>query len=223
MSEGDKSITHKVVTPASAPTHAPKQLTVLDVGRTEVMLQWAPPNTEGGDVTGYRLYYDQEGSDEFTEVEVPPTQCTYNASGLAPGAVYRFQVVAYNPGGDSPETPTLRFKLADGKASPVKPRIGAGDAGVISRRKASLAEGAGGGGADAAAVAATTVVTEPGQQMGSIGAAVTGTGMHYASPTTVAEGAKVVVASPPNTAAALLAAAAEKEKAVKLRPKKAVV
>lgn len=48
------------------------------------------------------------------------TQCSYRATGLQPGAIYRFQIVAFNEGGDSPESPVLRYRLAEGRQSPVK-------------------------------------------------------------------------------------------------------
>lgn len=207
MSEGDASVVHKVVTPESAPAHPPRQLTVLDVGSTEVMLQWVPPESEDGAISGYRLFYDQEGVDDFTEVEVPSTTCTYNATGLEAGAVYRFQVVAFNEGGDGPETPTLRFKLADGKASPVKPRDGAVQSDLLSRRKASAANVDADAGADVAPVSG---------RVGSVdsSAAITGTGMEFGAtkPASVAAGPKAVVAEPPTAPDPTIASAAAKDK-----------
>lgn len=91
-------------------------------------LQWCPPalsddSNAGPDpaITGYKLFYDLEGSgDEFVEVELPADTCSTKIEGLSPDGVYRIQVLAFNDAADGPESPILRFKLGESRESPSK-------------------------------------------------------------------------------------------------------
>lgn len=109
----------------------------------------ATANALAPDIARYRLFYDQEDTDEFVEVELKPSQCSYHATGLVPNAVYRFQVAAFSPGGDGPETPVLRYRLAEGRIAHDESKATA----TISRRRSSEGAAAAADGSDAAASA----------------------------------------------------------------------
>ena len=40
-------------------------------------------------IEGYRLFYDQEGSDEFVELELAAERTAYICRGLRPNTMYR--------------------------------------------------------------------------------------------------------------------------------------
>eukprot|EP00041_Stephanoeca_diplocostata_P036833 m.1361774 g.1361774 ORF g.1361774 m.1361774 type:complete len:562 (-) comp24942_c1_seq30:2414-4099(-) len=145
FSEGDCSKHVFIQTAQGAPAEAPQHLCVLESAVNEVTVQWAPPpNDDDGDdgstatVKGYRMFFDVEDTDEYTEVDLPASQCRYTAQGLQGGSVYRFQVLAFNEGGEGPESPLLRFKLDEGRTSPLKSSDNASDKPTIARRSGDV-------------------------------------------------------------------------------------
>jgi hypothetical protein len=55
-------------------------------------------------VHSYRLFYDAEDSDQYSEVELPASKTRYVAKLLDPGVKYRFQVQAFTSAGDGPQS-----------------------------------------------------------------------------------------------------------------------
>ena len=65
----------QVSTAACAPEDPPRNLTITQESDTRALANWGIPETEAGEalpeITGYRLFYDREDTDEFEEIELP--------------------------------------------------------------------------------------------------------------------------------------------------------
>lgn len=43
-----------------------------------IALKWKPPQSAGGGIEGYLLYFDREGEDAFVEIDLPATTTQYS-------------------------------------------------------------------------------------------------------------------------------------------------
>ncbi|XP_005353443.1 myomesin-3 [Microtus ochrogaster] len=94
----------------------PYDVRVSEVKATSVMLQWEPPLYIGvGPVTGYRVSFQEKGSEEWKPVTPDVTSGTHlRVSDLQPGKQYMFQIQAVNSAGlGQPSVPTDPVLLED--------------------------------------------------------------------------------------------------------------
>ena len=89
-----KLYVHIVCTPKSPPPapDPPSGLTVSQNGLNSVLVSWIGLS-RGADVTGYTIYYQQEGGERFS-VCAGISDITATISGLIEGATYSFTIVA---------------------------------------------------------------------------------------------------------------------------------
>ncbi|CAO2589521.1 Myom3 [Lemmus lemmus] len=94
----------------------PYDVRVSEVKATSVMLQWEPPLYIGaGPVTGYRVSFQEKGSEEWKPVTPDATSGTHlRVSDLQPGKQYMFRIQAINSAGlGQPSVPTDPVLLED--------------------------------------------------------------------------------------------------------------
>ncbi|XP_028615636.1 myomesin-3 [Grammomys surdaster] len=111
----------------------PYDLRVSEVQATSVMLQWEPPLYIGaGPVTGYRVSFQEKGSEEWKPVTPDVTSDTHlRVSDLQPGKQYMFRVQAMNSAGlGQPSVPTDPVLLED-KPDAQEIEVGVDDEGQI--------------------------------------------------------------------------------------------
>ncbi|XP_055466976.1 myomesin-3 [Psammomys obesus] len=111
----------------------PYDVRVSEVQATSLMLQWEPPLYIGaGPVTGYRVSFQEKGSEEWRPVTPDATSSTHlRVSDLQPGKQYMFRVQAMNSAGlGQPSVPTDPVLLED-KPDAQKIEVGVDDEGQI--------------------------------------------------------------------------------------------
>ncbi|KAB1268778.1 Myomesin-3 [Camelus dromedarius] len=94
----------------------PYDVQVFEVRATSLMLKWEPPLYKGaGPITGYRISFQEEGSEQWKPVTPDPISGTHlRISDLQPGKTYIFQVQAVNSAGSGqPSMPTDPVLLED--------------------------------------------------------------------------------------------------------------
>ncbi|EPY72769.1 myomesin-3 [Camelus ferus] len=94
----------------------PYDVQVFEVRATSLMLKWEPPLYKGaGPITGYRISFQEEGSEQWKPVTPDPISGTHlRISDLQPGKTYIFQVQAVNSAGPGqPSMPTDPVLLED--------------------------------------------------------------------------------------------------------------
>eukprot|EP00037_Helgoeca_nana_P003397 m.39941 g.39941 ORF g.39941 m.39941 type:complete len:718 (+) comp13808_c1_seq1:62-2215(+) len=124
---GAKSISVTCRTAEGAPSEPPANLHTTDVGLDHVSLAWNPPTVHTGTVLGYRLFFDVDNTDSYTEVELPATATAYTATLLDPDMCYRFQVLAFTSAGEGPTSDILVCHTLESAMSRMK-RITTGGA-----------------------------------------------------------------------------------------------
>ena len=74
---------------------------VIDYDNTMVVLQWTPPEKDGGrPITHYSIEYKEKLSMDWVKaVDTPDTKCEMTVPGLKEGTVYSFRVKAHNKAG----------------------------------------------------------------------------------------------------------------------------
>jgi hypothetical protein len=76
----------------TCPAAPPTNLRLVEAQLDEIEVAWDPPaGPTNGEVQGYRLFFDLEGSSEYTEVQLPANGHRYRARFLSKDSVYRFQ------------------------------------------------------------------------------------------------------------------------------------
>ncbi|XP_006195496.1 myomesin-3 [Camelus ferus] len=111
----------------------PYDVQVFEVRATSLMLKWEPPLYKGaGPITGYRISFQEEGSEQWKPVTPDPISGTHlRISDLQPGKTYIFQVQAVNSAGPGqPSMPTDPVLLED-KPDAREIKVGVDDEGFI--------------------------------------------------------------------------------------------
>ncbi|XP_014710548.3 myomesin-3 [Equus asinus] len=111
----------------------PYDVQAFEVRATSLMLKWEPPLYIGaGPVTGYRVSFQEEGSEEWKPVTPTPISDTHlRISDLQPGKTYVFQVQAVNSAGPGqPSMPTDPILLED-KPDAREIKVGVDEEGFI--------------------------------------------------------------------------------------------
>ncbi|XP_004850644.1 myomesin-3 [Heterocephalus glaber] len=111
----------------------PYDVQVSEVRATSLMLQWEPPvYTGAGPVTGYRISFQEEGSEEWKQITPHSISDThFRVSDLQTGKRYVFQVQAMNSAGlGQPSMPTDPVLLED-KPDAHKIEVGVDEEGQI--------------------------------------------------------------------------------------------
>ncbi|XP_010988105.3 myomesin-3 [Camelus dromedarius] len=111
----------------------PYDVQVFEVRATSLMLKWEPPLYKGaGPITGYRISFQEEGSEQWKPVTPDPISGTHlRISDLQPGKTYIFQVQAVNSAGSGqPSMPTDPVLLED-KPDAREIKVGVDDEGFI--------------------------------------------------------------------------------------------
>ncbi|XP_066292685.1 uncharacterized protein [Branchiostoma lanceolatum] len=95
----------------------PDDVRVVDVGQTTIHVQWQRPRA-GGDVTGYRIYYQPENQVSASAEVVNPSTLSYIIPGLQPDMEYTVWVVALSSLGMGLRSPlvTVRTEPTEGEA-----------------------------------------------------------------------------------------------------------
>ncbi|XP_019630244.1 PREDICTED: uncharacterized protein LOC109474384 [Branchiostoma belcheri] len=88
---------------------APENVQVARVDATTMRVQWMPP-TSGGQVAGYRIYYQGPDDDESRSFDTPPSARTQTITGLASGVDYNIWVLAFSPAGVGPQSNSLTIR-----------------------------------------------------------------------------------------------------------------
>lgn len=88
---------------------APENVQVARVDATTMRVQWMPP-TSGGQVAGYRIYYQGPDDDESRSIDTPPSARTQTITGLASGVDYNIWVLAFSPAGVGPQSNSLTIR-----------------------------------------------------------------------------------------------------------------
>lgn len=115
--DGPKCHIIRCRTAESAPASPPTNLQLKTAALHELVVEWSPPAASNGVITGYRLFYDTEDSDEYKEVELPDTTQHFKAICLDPGVTYRFQVLAFTEAGDGPHTDIVEVQTLESATS----------------------------------------------------------------------------------------------------------
>ncbi len=85
--------------PDTQPPTAPTNLTATAVSGSQINLSWTA-STDNVGVTGYRVEYCQgAGCSNFSRIAIV-TATTYSSTGLVPGTIYTFEVVATDAAGN---------------------------------------------------------------------------------------------------------------------------
>ncbi|CAH1274576.1 FN1 [Branchiostoma lanceolatum] len=95
----------------------PDDVRVVDVGQTTIHVQWQRPRA-GGDVTGYRIYYQPENQVSASAEVVNPSTLSYIIPGLQPDMEYTVWLVALSSLGMGLRSPlvTVRTEPTEGEA-----------------------------------------------------------------------------------------------------------
>ncbi|ELK02138.1 Myomesin-3 [Pteropus alecto] len=111
----------------------PYDVRAFEVRATSLMLKWDPPlYTGAGPVTGYRISFQEEGSEQWKPVTPDPISGTHlRISDLQPGKSYVFRVQALNSAGPGqPSMPTDPILLEDKPDAP-EIKVGVDEEGFI--------------------------------------------------------------------------------------------
>ncbi|CAD1468247.1 unnamed protein product [Heterotrigona itama] len=117
--EGPSSPPVTVYVGEAVPTGEPQHLKAEPISSTEVHLRWKPPqaNMQNGDLLGYKIFYlvtdspqDLENKQEEEIEVVPASYLTHSLVFLDKYTEYRIQVLAFNPAGDGPRTPSITVR-----------------------------------------------------------------------------------------------------------------
>jgi hypothetical protein len=102
---------------SSAVPSSPGSIKVKDVGKDYVKVEWTTPKDDGGSkVTGYTVYYREDGTDEWKKAgSVGSLDSQFTVKNLLEGKKYYFAVSAENKQGLGAKMET------DSPASPKKP------------------------------------------------------------------------------------------------------
>ena len=111
----------------AVPPGSPTNLRITKVGPDFVTLEWKPPLEDGGSkVTGYRLEFCDEKSDEWVKVtDLKQYDTSYKVTNLKDGVGYLFAVSAQNAAGYGEPIETdraVRPKRPEGKLCMVCPK-----------------------------------------------------------------------------------------------------
>lgn len=90
---------------------------ILDTSSTCIDLAWeAPLYNGGGDITGYHVYKQFLGSNEWSRcTEKPVKVLSYLVKGIREGADYKLRVTALNIAGEGPPGETEPITVAEPK------------------------------------------------------------------------------------------------------------
>ena len=102
--ESDASI----LAPSPAPS-PPSGVTVSQNGLGSVLVSWTPPSGEPA-VTGYIIYYQQDGGQRLSQ-SAGPTDTTVTITGLMAGANYTVTMVATSSTLPSNETEAVTIMI----------------------------------------------------------------------------------------------------------------
>ena len=95
---------------SSAPEALQVSLRGGSVSEAEVSWQACATDEETeGSLEGYILFYDQETTEEYVELELDASRTSYIVRGLAPNTIYRFQVAGLNVAGEGPMTDIVAY------------------------------------------------------------------------------------------------------------------
>lgn len=102
---------------------APGQPKIVETTETSADIEWAPPQSDGGNpVSGYDVYVKVRTSTHWRKVtKVQTKNTTYTLENLEKDVEYEVRVVAANAAGDSePSKPSEPFKLTAAKVKPAR-------------------------------------------------------------------------------------------------------
>ncbi|XP_014300001.2 protein sidekick isoform X2 [Microplitis demolitor] len=103
----------------AVPTGEPQGLKAEPISSTEVFLKWKPPQAhmQNGDLLGYKIFYLVTDSPQVLdkkqeeEIEVvPATSLQHSLVFLDKYTEYKVQVLAFNPAGDGPRSPSITVR-----------------------------------------------------------------------------------------------------------------
>ncbi|XP_052084443.1 neogenin-like isoform X6 [Mytilus californianus] len=103
-------------TEEAAPGSAPRDLTTISIEKNPkaVRLNWQPPVTPNGQITGYLIFYttdpNLEDVDWVVEGVLPGERLTTTIKGLTPDTTYYFKMQTRNSKGYGPISPTVIYK-----------------------------------------------------------------------------------------------------------------
>ncbi|KHJ76687.1 fibronectin type III domain protein, partial [Oesophagostomum dentatum] len=115
---------------------APEGFTNDEVTRHTCALKWTPPKDDGGsEITGYKIEYQEVGSQLWEKVPGTIAGTSYTVKGLEHGAQYRFRIRAENLVGLSDyatTAPVLIKDPFDPPGAPSTPEITGYDSNLVS-------------------------------------------------------------------------------------------
>eukprot|EP00056_Hartaetosiga_gracilis_P008964 m.128534 g.128534 ORF g.128534 m.128534 type:complete len:251 (+) comp13032_c0_seq1:205-957(+) len=91
----------------------PRNLRVVNATQDSLAVRWKPPRSLNGLLRGYRLYFDQQASGDYSVVEISADATSYKATFLFPASTYRFQLLAFTGAGEGPLTPIVSHQTRD--------------------------------------------------------------------------------------------------------------
>ncbi|XP_071140063.1 neogenin-like isoform X13 [Mytilus edulis] len=103
-------------TEEAGPGSAPRDLTTISIEKNPkaVRLNWQPPITPNGQITGYLIFYttdpNLEDVDWVVEGVLPGERLTTTIKGLTPDTTYYFKMQTRNSKGYGPISPTVIYK-----------------------------------------------------------------------------------------------------------------
>eukprot|EP00045_Choanoeca_perplexa_P015027 m.181338 g.181338 ORF g.181338 m.181338 type:complete len:603 (+) comp16870_c0_seq9:129-1937(+) len=89
------------------PSDAPTNLRITHVSEDLITVAWDPPSIPNGPIIAYKLFFDQDGQEEYTEANLPPSMTSYDAKYLLAGTTYRFQLLGVTMAGEGPHSNIL--------------------------------------------------------------------------------------------------------------------
>ncbi|MFT7796934.1 netrin receptor DCC-like [Arapaima gigas] len=109
------SMTAHATTYETAPSSAPKDLTVISrEGRPRaVLISWQPPTEANGKITGYILFYTVDRNapiDTWVMEAIGADHLTHQVANLAPDTAYHFRIQAKNSRGVGPLSEPVLFR-----------------------------------------------------------------------------------------------------------------
>ena len=134
---GTRSPVTTCSTPAAPPDLPPDNLRAPRIAVDELEVAWDAPAGLGSRITGYRLFYDAEGSQGYREVELPPDATQYTARLLEAGTRHRFQVLARTAAGDGKSSPPFVVSTLESAASRLRRFEAERDARAPGRRRSA--------------------------------------------------------------------------------------
>ncbi|KAL3875338.1 hypothetical protein ACJMK2_033296 [Sinanodonta woodiana] len=121
--DGPSSVPVTIFVGEAAPSAPPINIRSTSLNSSEIIIQWdpPPPETQNGDLTGYKVFFWEASASENTAVQIIIRELQVTLRQLKIYTGYSFTILAYNLAGEGPKSQILYQQTREGLPSrPVK-------------------------------------------------------------------------------------------------------